>query len=208
MDQLLLPLFPLEAVLFPGQPLPLHIFEERYKEMVGECLESRAEFGVVLVKENAILNVGCTAAITAVKRRYKDGRMDIETEGRRRFEVLFLDQEKAYLRAATQFFEDEESRATPELRQRVLELHANVLELLFSDPEDRKRHLVEEAAPQLSFKLVGPLPVDLDFKQLLLALRSEAERLERMAEYLKHLAPRLRLASRVRSKAGGNGQGR
>lgn len=208
MDQLLLPLFPLEAVLFPGQPLPLHIFEDRYKEMIGECLEKRCEFGVVLIKENAILNVGCTAAITAVTRRYKDGRMDIETEGRRRFEVLFLDQEKSYLRAATQFFEDEDSQAAPELRQRVLELHSDVLELLFSDPEDRKRHRVKEDAAHLSFKLAGPLPVGLEFKQLLLAVRSESERLERMAEYLKHLAPRLRLASRVRSKAGGNGQGR
>ena len=208
MDELLLSLFPLEVVLFPGQTLPLHIFEERYKEMIGECLENRSEFGVVLVKENAILNVGCTAEITAVTRRHKDGRLDIETMGRRRFEVLFLDQKKAYLRAATQFFEDEAAPAAPDLRRRALELHAEVLELLYSDPEDRSPHKVEDDAPQLSFKLAGPLPVELDFKQLLLALRSESERLEKLVEYLQKLRPRLRLASRVRSKAGGNGQGR
>src|SRR5262245_51929210 len=89
-DELLLPLFPLDVVLYPGQPLPLHIFEDRYKEMIGECLDSKSEFGVVRLKDNAIPNVGCTATITNVVKRYDDGRLDIETTGLRRFEVLFL----------------------------------------------------------------------------------------------------------------------
>lgn len=216
MDQLYLSLFPLEVVLFPGQPMPLHVFEDRYKEMIGECLEKRSEFGVVLMKENAILNVGCTAEITAVTRRYKDGRMDLETIGRRRFEVLFLDENKSYLRAATQFFEDEDAaakgaaREMAVLRRRAMKLHSDILDLLYSDQEERDRHRnqVKTEAPQLSFHLVGPLPVDVDFKQLLLTLRSEGERLEKVVEYLEKLGPRLRLTSRVRSKAGGNGQGR
>ena len=69
MDELLIPLFPLEVVLFPGQPLPLHIFEDRYKEMIGECLESKSEFGVVLAQENSIGSVGCTADITNVTKK-------------------------------------------------------------------------------------------------------------------------------------------
>lgn len=208
MGELLLPLFPLEVVLFPEQPLPLHIFEERYKEMIGECLENHSEFGVVLVKENAVLNMGCTAEITRVIRRYEDGRLDLETFGRRRFEVLFLDQEKSYLRAAAQFFEDEEAPDNPALRDHALELYEGVLELLYPDAEERCRHEVKECGRQLSFQLAGPLPVDLDFKQFLLSLRSESERLEKVVDYLQKLTPRLRLASHVRNKAGGNGQGR
>lgn len=208
MENLLLPLFPLEVVLFPGQPLPLHVFEDRYKEMIGLCLENRAEFGVVLVKENAVLNVGCTAEITNVKRRYKDGRLDIEAVGRRRFEVLFLDQEKAFLRAGAQFFDDEDPAPQPELARRALVLHNGILEMLFADQEERRRQTVEGEAPLLSFRLAGPLPMDLDFKQVLLSMRSESERLEKVVEYLEKLTVRMRLVSRVRARAGGNGEGR
>ena len=124
MESLLLPLFPLELVLFPGQTLALHIFEDRYKEMIGECLDNQTEFGIVLAgeKDNSIANQGCTAVVTSVTRRYDDGRMDIEVGGRRRFEVLFLDQERSFLRAAAQFFDDEEpgEKLDPAERIRVL----------------------------------------------------------------------------------------
>ena len=208
MESLLLPLFPLEVVLFPGQPLPLHIFEERYKEMIGECLENHSEFGVVLVKENTIVNAGCTAEITTVIKRHEDGRMDIETAGRRRFEVLFLDDQRSYLRAAAQFFDDEDSPVPSELREKALAVHQEILGLLFTDTEERKRYQVDTAAAQLSFLLSGPLPVDLDFKQTLLGMRSESERLGRVVEYLEKLNGRLQLISRVRAKVGANGQGR
>jgi len=85
MRDILLPLFPLELVLLPEEPLPLHIFEERYREMIGECLRAktsgfgRQDFGVVLAKGQAISNVGCSAQIVTVTRKYDDGRMDILT---------------------------------------------------------------------------------------------------------------------------------
>ena len=218
MDDLLIPLFPLEVVLFPGQRLPLHIFEERYKTMIRECLEGGEprEFGVVLAKENAIVNVGCTAEVVEVTRRYPDGRLDLVAAGRRRFEVLFVDESKDYLRAAAQFFQDDESSApeAPEtLYRSVLELHQQVLQLLPQEgqeeetesPEGREKQSPEAAQSLLSFRLAGPLPLDLDFKQLLLTLRSESERLERVVEYFQHLLPRLRLAAWARAKAGGNG---
>jgi len=247
MEELLIPLFPLEVVLFPGQVLPLHIFEERYKTMIRECIDGapagRDEFGVVLAKENAILNVGCSAVVTRVAKEYPDGRMDILTVGKRRFEVLFVDQNRDYLRAAAQFFQDEDS-ATPEpLKTTVIELHHQVIELLGAEaegegaggpgeealgaegaepelsPEEEEEteaaEAVEAAAAgvagepgvrALSFRLTGPLPLDLDFKQLLLTMRSEPERLERVSEYFQRLLPRLRMANWARTKAGGNGQ--
>jgi Lon protease-like protein len=211
MESLLLPLFPLELVLFPGQSLSLHIFEERYKEMIGECIEGQTEFGVIQAKENSIVNIGCTASVTEVARRYDDGRMDIETAGQRRFELLFLDQERSFLRAAVQFFDDEDAASTgdPVHRSQALDLHAEVLELLFTDAQERaKIQHVDAQARALSFLMMGPLPVDNDFKQSLLAMRSEAERMERVTDCLEKLLSHLRLVSKVRARAGSNGHGR
>jgi len=84
----LLPLFPLEVVLFPGVPLPLHIFEPRYKEMIGECRTNQTPFGVIRALEQGIAEVGCTAEIVSVTKEYADGRLDLVAEGRKRFEVL------------------------------------------------------------------------------------------------------------------------
>src|ERR1700740_1133249 len=86
MQQGLLPLFPLQVVLLPGAELPLHIFEDRYKEMIGEVIRDRLEFGVVLASEKGIVNTGCSATVDKVLRQYPDGRMDILSRGRRRVE--------------------------------------------------------------------------------------------------------------------------
>ncbi len=104
----LLPLFPLQLVVFPRTQLPLHIFEERYKEMVGDAIENQSEFGIVLAKEDGVVNAGCTVLVDRVVTTYDDGRMDILTRGARRFEILLLNEEKAYLRGEVQFFDDEE----------------------------------------------------------------------------------------------------
>src|SRR5258708_16098924 len=92
-----IPLFPLDVVLFPGTPLPLHIFEPRYKEMIGECLAQQRTFGVVRALEEGLAEVGCTAEIVTVVKEYPDGRLDIVTEGRTRFELLVLNQQRPFL---------------------------------------------------------------------------------------------------------------
>src|ERR1700746_1434059 len=88
----LLPLFPLEIVLFPGAPLPLHIFEPRYKEMIGECLAQDRPFGMVRAKESALSAIGCSASIVTIIKKYDDGRLDIAAEGEQRFEIRTLNQ--------------------------------------------------------------------------------------------------------------------
>ena len=95
----LLPLFPLEVVLLPGTPLPLHIFEPRYKEMIRECIGNEAPFGVVRALEEGIADIGCTAEIVSVTKEYPDGRMDLIAEGRKRFEVVELNEERPFLQA-------------------------------------------------------------------------------------------------------------
>jgi len=196
----LLPLFPLEVVLFPGVPLPLHIFEPRYKEMIGECLAHSAPFGVVRVLEEGIAEVGCTAEITTVTKEYPDGRMDLVAEGRKRFEVLELNQERSFLRAEVLMVPDEPDVAAEAERVRAIEFHLQILSLAGAVQD-----LSAADQSMLSFYLAGSLPLDLDFKQKLLVMRSERERIGAVAAYLENILPKLRRAAQARQKAGGNG---
>src|SRR4051794_18464661 len=119
----LLPLFSLSLVLLPGMKLPLHIFEERYRELMADVIPQNQEFGIVLAKERGIVNIGCTATVQKVLHRYEDGRLDIVVAGRRRFEIESLDEEKSYLRAEIEFFDDEEEEemeASPELKNKAM----------------------------------------------------------------------------------------
>ena len=199
----LIPLFPLEVVLFPGTPLPLHIFEPRYKEMIGECLAHGSTFGVIRALEQGVSDVGCTAEIVTVTKEYPDGRLDIVTEGRKRFEVLHLNQERSFLRAEVLLIEDEPGIPAKEETARAVQLHSEILTMAGAIQD-------LSAADQavLSFYLAGSLPLDLDFKQKLLATRSESQRIHAVAEYLESILPNLRRAARAREKAGGNGHAR
>ena len=196
----MLPLFPLQVVLFPGTPLPLHIFEPRYKEMIGECLESKQPFGVVLAKENSLAQAGCTAEVMKVIQRYSDGRLDIFTEGRRRFEILNLDQERSFLRGEVLLFDDEGGTASRDEASRAVELQQQLLALA-----GEHGGLPEADHPQLSFQLAAGVPLELDFKQTLLAMRSEKERLAILIRYYEELIPKLQRALKARNRASGNG---
>jgi len=206
MEELLVPLFPLQVVLFPRTDLALHIFEERYKEMIGECIDKKMEFGVVLAQENTMENVGCTASVAEIVRRYDDGRMDILARGQRRFEIMFLDRSKAYLRGAPQFLEEEGDRvpASDARRRQALEIYGEVIRLL--DVEVEKPPDIEDS--QLSYQIMARLPADLNFKQTMLKSRSENERLSEVIAFLQKAAARLAVTLRTRQKAGGNGRRR
>ena len=196
----LLALFPLEVVLFPGTPLPLHIFEPRYKEMIGECLDQKKEFGVIRAQETNLADVGCTAEILAVAKTYEDGRMDIVAQGRERFEVLELNEERSFLRGQVLLVSDEPDRPTAADRDHAIELHRQILALA-----NAQQDLPEGEDALLSYHLAGSLPLDLDFKQKLLTMRSESERIHSVTTYLEKILPKLRRVARTREKAGGNG---
>lgn len=196
----LLPLFPLEVVLLPGTPLPLHIFEPRYKEMIGECLANDAPFGVVRAVEEGIADVGCTAEIITVTKEYPDGRLDLIAEGRKRFEVLEVNQERSFLRAEVLLVPDEPGLAGQEEKVKAIQLHLEILSLAGAVQD-----LSAADQNQLSFYLAGSLPLDLDFKQKLLGMRSEVQRIQEVAAYLEGILPKLRRVARTRQKAGGNG---
>jgi Lon protease-like protein len=204
MSTRLLPLFPLNVVVFPRTHLPLHIFEDRYKEMVGKALRENSEFGIVLAKDDGIVNAGCTVIVEKVLKSYPDGKLDILTCGRRRFEVVMLDEEKNYLRGEVQFFDDDDENESPplEAQHAALTQYKKLLESRVLQPTPEP----DLDDPQLSFQLAQGLP-DLDFLHALLRTRSEAQRLRELSEFLSHYVPRQRHIVHMRQVAPRNGFG-
>ncbi len=196
----LLPLFPLDIVLLPGAPLPLHVFEPRYKEMIAECLTGDKLFGIVRSQEEGVADIGCTAEILDVTKKYDDGRMDITTTGRRRFEVMEVNQERSFLQAEILYLEDEPGSATKQEIDTAVDLHKQLLEIAGVEEEEGYSDIA-----QLSYYLAGSLPLDLDFKQNLLTMKSEAERMPAVVSYFQAILPTLRRTAMARKLAGGNG---
>ena len=199
----LLPLFPLEVVLFPGAALPLHIFEPRYRLMVGEAIEKKSEFGVILSQDGEIADAGCTARVNKVARRYEDGRFDIETIGRRRFLPGALDQSLPYLQATVEYFDDEDRGAadTKDLAP-VLELaHQVAAQTGIAIPK------IGPAHGHASFLIAAALPLGLPLKQSLLRMRSEAARLRELGSHLSQLQRRIDKTRKAQRLAGTNGHG-
>lgn len=204
MPSQLVPLFPLQVVVFPRCALPLHIFEERYKTMVGDAIRDQSEFGVVLARDSTVVNIGCTVAVERVLHAYPDGRLDILTRGPRRFQILALNEEKNYLQGELDFFDDDDpSPVPPDLRDAALAGFRD-LQPFVSHAGHAEPNLSD---PQLSFQLAQFLP-DLDLLNLLLAQRSETGRLQRLNQYLSEYIPRQRLIAHVREVAPTNGRSR
>ena len=189
----MLPIFPLELVLFPGVPLPLHIFEPRYKEMIAECLDLKKPFGVVRAFSEGVADIGCTAEIIQVIKKYDDGRMDILTRGVDRFEVLEVNEDRSFLQAQITLIQDEPGHPAQQVVEQAVRLHAEIAKLAGTEVGGP-----EESASNLSFLLAGSLPLDLDFKQQLLVTSSETKRLEAVVGYLEAVLPGLRRAAKAR----------
>jgi Lon protease-like protein len=202
---ILLPLFPLELVLFPRAELPLHIFEPRYREMVGEAIEQESEFGVILADGGKLSSVGCTAAVEEVTKRFDDGRFNVAARGQRRFRALELNKEKEYLRAEVEFMQDLDDEPAPasefmKAQELVSELVMELDLAVFMDVAGNER--------QASFAIAAPLPLGLAFKQQLLEQRNEKERMTTLVEHLGAFLKRSRVTGRMQKLAGTNGHGR
>ncbi|MCW5962666.1 MAG: LON peptidase substrate-binding domain-containing protein [Bryobacterales bacterium] len=200
----LLPLFPLNAVALPGAALPLHIFEDRYKEMIGIAIQQQTEFGIVLSHEQGIANIGCSVLVETVMQRHDDGRMDILCRGSRRFEIVQLNEEKDYLRATVQFFDDDESdggkRATDELRAATMDAWRFLAERVAEGPIPD----LDADDPRISFEL-GQTVGDVNLRQVLLQMRSEAERLQHLLTYFRTFETRQARIAEARRLAPTNG---
>jgi hypothetical protein len=207
----LLPLFPLQVVAFPGSAVPLHIFEDRYKEMVGEAEAAGTEFGIVLAKDGGIVNAGCTVVVESVLKRYPDGRFDVLTRGQRRFLIKALDQDKDYLRGEVEYFNDDDANsAPPELRKHAILAFERMLEALSNAGDVSDTEVTERTPdpdhPLLSFRLAERVD-DLDFRNVLQRSRSETERLRAFADFTDEYVAKKRYTSRMKSIAPLNGFG-
>ena len=196
-----IPLFPLDVVLFPGAPLPLHIFEPRYKQMIRRCLTMKLEFGVILAHKQGIATIGCTAAIVTLVKQHADGKMDILTRGHTPFQVKEIFDDKAYYEAAIECF-DEPPETYPAASNELLELYEQCYWLLFNHGPEV---LPPKSKLSPAYAMAGALPLELDQKQLLLEMRDEAERQMHLYEQLKEWLPRLVYLNEKRQSARGNG---
>ena len=198
-----IPLFPLNLVLMPGAPQPLHIFEERYKQMVNECLEEKSEFGMVFADESGTRKVGCTARIVELVQRYDDGRMVILVEGSRRFRLNSIMTGKPYFVGEVEFLEeDEPDESVADLAEECVALLERVVQ---AATEGSVGIEIEPPYRNLSFAIAGRIEFDLEARQSILELPTERERLTEVKELLSGAAERLEREKAAREKARTNG---
>lgn len=207
-----LPIFPLSVVLFPGIPLPLHIFEPRYKRMLADCLEADRCFGITPVATADMPEagaVGCVAEVR-VNQELPDGRSNIVVVGRSRFVLSrLLDESLPYLVADVQTFEDDEGSEPPAdqteaLRQLFARYFVGLRELNDTTPEEPA---LPDDALSLSFQVAGGIECDLGVKQRLLAERSTARRVNALVMLLPVLTSAVERGIKVHRRAHGNGKG-
>ena len=196
------PLFPLGLVLLPGEVVPLHIFEERYKEMIGRCLDDGSEFGIVWMSDDGLKEVGCSARITQLLEQMDDGRMNILVEGDTPFRLLRRVDDLPYPAGDVELLDEEEDEepagaAGDSAREGYAELVERVTD---SRPTDRDLLQLD------AYGMAATIDFDLESKQALLELRSEEGRLERLSELFATTMERLDHAERAAERARGNGK--
>jgi Lon protease-like protein len=185
-----IPLFPLDTVLFPGAPLPLHIFEPRYKDMVRDCQSGGHDpvFGVVYARREGLAVIGCVARIVRTLKLYPDGRQDILTHGEQRCEILALDESLPYLQAQVRLLDDDNGPAPRSLREQAVAAH---FELLERAGETEPLPPIDLDHP-VSFHLVPNLPLTLPVQQAFLSLATDHERTAMLLRIYEELLPPLR----------------
>jgi Lon protease-like protein len=194
-----LPLFPLGLVLLPSENVPLHIFEERYRVMIGQCLEEERDFGIIWLSGDGLKEVGCTARIARVLERFDDGRLNILVEGATPFRLLRRIEELPYPAGDVELLEDAhdgDPAAAEEARARYADLVEQATDT---------RPPAEDLASLDAYGMVATLDVELEAKQGLLELRSEGRRLERLERLFASALERIQLAERAAERARGNG---
>ena len=198
-------LFPLQLVVVPGEVVPLHIFEERYKLLVGETRDG-GEFGIILADEDSLRECGCTVRVAEVLEQFDDGRLNILVEGGRRFRLVEArapaDPEAEYLSGLVEYYDDAEPGAPEALRDGVLDVFRKMLVLM--DVETPRPPVGEGP---LSFRVAAAVDFGAPLKQELLESQSEEQRLETLLTVMDTLLPRLELRKEREEAIRGNGKG-
>jgi Lon protease-like protein len=192
-------LFPLGIVLLPTEQLPLHIFEDRYKELIDECLDADTEFGLVYADEDGIRDVGTRARVSEVLTRFEDGRLNILVEGGERFRLDELTEGRSFQTGRVLPVHDEDDAPDAVAIEEALRIFGVLRELTGSEVE-----VPDPALPQLSFALAGK--VELPGDKLVLLRGSRAARIELVQELLEHAVLTAQRVRRAAERASTNGR--
>jgi Lon protease-like protein len=195
------PLFPLGLVALPNEAIPLHIFEERYKTMMNECLEKEHEFGIVWLSDEGLREIGCACAIEEVLERMEDGRMNLLARGTRPFRVLERQGHLAYPAGVVEFVEDRPDVPDSDLLSAAHQAYADLVKRATDRDLDG-----EELAGMTAYAMAATVDFGLDAKQGLLDLRSENARLRLVTRLFRAAIKRLDLVDRAQERARSNGK--
>jgi Lon protease-like protein len=194
-------LFPLGLVALPTELVPLHIFEERYKTMIGRCLDEESEFGIVWMAEDGLRPIGCACEIAEVVERLEDGRINLIARGTRPFRIEARQDELPYPAGTIEFLDDRTEEPDADL---VEEAHAAYAELV-NEATDRTPDL-DEIGGMSAYQMAATVEFGLDAKQGLLDLRSEAARLRLVTRLFRAAIKRLDFVNRAQARARSNGK--
>ena len=195
-------LFPLELVLLPGERVPLHIFEDRYRELIGECLSDGIEFGLILENEDGLREVGTSTAVVELIDTFEDGRMNVLVEGRGRFRVVALTEGRSFQTAEVEALDDNGETPTGDEVEQAMSVFRRLVAVAEADEIEQP----SPGSPDLSFELASRVDFGHELKQELLELRSERRRLRRLSELLEQAVAALAREREVRQRASGNGK--
>jgi len=194
-------LFPLDLVLLPTERIPLHIFEERYKELIGECLREGRDFGLVRASDAGLAEIGTRASVTEVLQELPDGRMNIVVEGGDRFRIVDLTDGRSFQTAEVEPVDDEGDDSEPEDVERAVKVFRRLVELTGTEIDEP-----DADSPLVAFELAARVDFGSDLKQELLEIRSPQERIERLTELLERAADAIALEREVTERASSNGK--
>jgi Lon protease-like protein len=195
------PLFPLGLVALPTEAVPLHIFEERYRAMIGECIDSETEFGIVWMSDDGLRDIGCACEVERVLEELEDGRFNVLTRGTRPFRVLERQGHLAYPAGIVEFLDDDEEEVDDEALERARAVYADLVKRA-TDREPEESELDELDA----YAMAATVDFGLDAKQGLLELRSENARLKLVTRLFRAATKRLDFVDRAQTRARSNGK--
>jgi Lon protease-like protein len=195
------PLFPLGLVALPSELIPLHIFEERYKTMMNECLRDEGEFGILWLADDGLREIGCACEIAEVLERMEDGRMNLVARGTRPFRVLERQGHLAYPAGVVEFLDDREDGLDTDAAAAAHEAYADLVRRATDrDPS------ADELSEMTAYAMAATVDFGLDAKQGLLDLRSENARLRLVTRLFRAAIKRLDFVDRAQERARSNGR--
>ncbi len=194
-------LFPLNLVLVPGEQAPLHIFEPRYRELISECLDFGNDFGLVLEDDEGLREVGTRCNVVEVIDRFPDGRLNVVVEATERFQLLEVTDGRAFRTAEVETLPDEPDTPLEDEVEEVLAAYARVVAAAEAELDD-----LDLDADSVAYQIAARIDFGTEVKQGLLELRSERERVVKLAPMLNQAAEAVEREREIRTRAAGNGR--